>query len=694
MTNNFFILKSKKNALLAGFSLLSILGCRTTNDDVVKGGMGAVKVNIAGLEFSNGEKNTVAMASMSRGIISSGNNEGTQIIRTPLKGDYVMIATLTPTNSSMSNLQASASVGALAGVQEKIPNGVKYRLAVFDSNGKFVNQKVYTTGNNSPDDGKDLQLEGGKNYKFVVYSYNNGEVPPVMDPEHPELSSISGNKDFMYFNTEKVISGETTNYLDVVMKHKYTKVNIKLTAEDNITDFKGNIGPHHIENKVNLINGELTYDKDSTNVPLVITAGLNTKQIESSPLFSSKESKNGMFRMSSIKVGNNEYTNKSFKFEFKPGTQYNLNLKVKKEVIFDISQASSSAYHSVVLTNDGKVLGTGYTGYGQLGFTDPSTVNDFRDLSVTDAKSVTVGWGTTFILKNSGELWVSGWNNWGQAGIGNTSNVNAFRKVDFNGGKIKSVYSTNLQSYIITEAGELFGTGLNDSGQLGTGIDYNTRTNFVKAKGLENVKVESITGGETFAIVRTTDGQIFGAGYNKYGQLGNAVEVGKYTNSFKKITSINEPVKEVKAGNYHTLVLTASGKLYTAGYNTGGSLGTGDTTDRSDFTEITSVPNIAHVYGFFQHSVVLTTDGSLYAAGGNGYGQLGFGDKNSRKTFEKVPLSYKIKNVLDGAQAYHTIVFSTDGQVFGAGYNTYGLLGIGNYDSSSTFVKMPLRSNN
>ncbi|UTF92216.1 sphingomyelin phosphodiesterase [Elizabethkingia anophelis] len=329
MVKNLFILKNKINVLLTSLSLLSFFGCRTANDDLVKGGMGAVKVNIAGLEFSDGEKNAKAMVSSVSGrLVPSDIDEEAQIIRIPLKGDHVMVATLTRVNSSMDNLETSASVGTLAKLQKKIPNGIKYRLVVFDSNGKYVNQKVYTTGSNNPDDGMDLQLEGRKSYKFVIYSYNNRETPPVMDPEHPELYSISGNKDFMYFNTEKVISGETTNYLDVVMKHKYTKVNIKLTAEDNITKFKGSVGPHHIENKVNLLNGELTYDKDSTNLPLVVTAGLNTKQIESSPLFSSKESKSGLIMINSMKVGSNEYTNRSFKFEFKPGTLYNLNLSL------------------------------------------------------------------------------------------------------------------------------------------------------------------------------------------------------------------------------------------------------------------------------------------------------------------------------------------------------------------------------
>ncbi|UTF92220.1 hypothetical protein J2O08_13525 [Elizabethkingia anophelis] len=693
MTNNLFIVKSKKNALLASLSLLSILGCRTTNDDVVKGGIGSVKVNIAGLEFSNNHKNVMAMASMPGGMMSLGIDEEAQTIKTPLKGGYVMVATLTPASSSLDNLQASASAGTLASVQEKVPNGIKYRVAVFDSNGKFVSQKVYTTGSNSPDDGKDLQLDGGKSYKFVVYSYNNGEIPPVMDPEHPELSSISGNKDFMYFSTEKVISGETTNYLDVVMKHKYTKVNIKLTTEDNenITEFKGDIGPHHIENKVNLLNGELTYDKDSTNLPLVVTAGLNTKQIESSPIFSAKEGKDGLFTMNSIKVGSKEYSNRSFKFEFKAGMQYNLNLKVKKEVTFDISQASSSVYHTVILTKGGEVFGTGYTNEGQLGFTRPYDNNDFVNLNVTDAKSVVAGNGTTFILKNSGDLYASGINTDGQAGTGSKSNLSSFTKIEFNGGKIKEIFSVWKQSFIITEAGEVFGTGNNYYGQIGTGIDYKDRANFVKTKGLENVKVENITGGKDFTIVRTTDGQIFGAGYNEYGQLGNAVEVGKYTNSFKKITSISEPIREVKSGKYHTLLLTASGKLYTAGYNSSGSLGTGDTKSKADFTEITGISNALHVYGFEKHSMVLAADGSLYAAGNNDYGQLGFGDTTDRNKFEKIPLSYNIKNVLDGAQAYHTIVFASDGQVFGCGYNRWGELGIGNYDKTiKSFVKLPL----
>ena len=105
-----------------------------------------------------------------KGTIRNENTD-VEIARIPLKGDYVLIASLSPEApasgqglqaSTLNNIQAKSSIS-------KVPNGVKYRVVVYDSEGGFVDQKIYTTGQNTSDDGQDFKLNGGSTYKFVVF---------------------------------------------------------------------------------------------------------------------------------------------------------------------------------------------------------------------------------------------------------------------------------------------------------------------------------------------------------------------------------------------------------------------------------------------------------------------------------------------------------------------------------------------
>jgi alpha-tubulin suppressor-like RCC1 family protein len=84
-------------------------------------------------------------------------------------------------------------------------------------------------------------------------------------------------------------------------------------------------------------------------------------------------------------------------------------------------------------------------------------------------------------------------------------------------------------------------------------------------------------------MVVGTDGNVYGAGNNSYGQLGNsptppAIRV---TTPVKMSLPAGVLAQEVRTGHGTTVVLTTNNKLYTVGSNNDGQLGDGTTTNSS-----------------------------------------------------------------------------------------------------------------
>ncbi|KAK4016037.1 hypothetical protein OUZ56_031000 [Daphnia magna] len=83
---------------------------------------------------------------------------------------------------------------------------------------------------------------------------------------------------------------------------------------------------------------------------------------------------------------------------------------------------------------------------------------------------------------------------------------------------------------------------------------------------------------------------------------------------------------------------------------------------------------ISQVACGLHHSVLLTTDGQVYTFGSNSYGQLGVGDLSSRgsPTLVKIPSGINVSMIAAGS--YHTAVLTSDGDVLTWGAHLKGQL--------------------
>ena len=325
-------LNTQKYSILLVASCLWVTSCRSTDTAITEessnGTLPNVIVQLIGTETGLDIPEKTASITNKKTSVAK-----VQEIVAPFDGMTTVTATLTPEEKPA--LRSQASINPMAVTTPEITElgkDIKYNVAVYDTNGIFVNEKTFTY---QQDDNNGFNLNGGQNYNFVAYSINSKTtVPAVSNTPRTlatdKLNNISG--DLMYFKRNMTVSGNGTNYIDVVLKHKYSIITSKLDARGvGIISAVGsaNIGPVSSSANMSLSNGDLTYNTTpGTTVPVVNFKTFNNETVTSDPtLVISDNTSTAKLTVNNIVIdgvmGNVALNN----VKIIPGVKYNLNLR-------------------------------------------------------------------------------------------------------------------------------------------------------------------------------------------------------------------------------------------------------------------------------------------------------------------------------------------------------------------------------
>eukprot|EP01065_Artemidia_motanka_P035498 TRINITY_DN43402_c0_g1_i1.p1 TRINITY_DN43402_c0_g1~~TRINITY_DN43402_c0_g1_i1.p1 ORF type:complete len:1176 (+),score=291.49 TRINITY_DN43402_c0_g1_i1:55-3528(+) len=236
---------------------------------------------------------------------------------------------------------------------------------------------------------------------------------------------------------------------------------------------------------------------------------------------------------------------------------------VKVEDLPDrIASAAAGENFSVLLAESGAVLTCGYNA-GNLGLGDMKERSRFtvvaslspEQLGSERVTKVACGKHDCMVLTDQGRLYGTGANKGGRLGFGNTTPFNLFRLVPLKF-KVSDVSLGYTHTFVITADGGVRSCGCNDYGELG--IDSTqSKSTFQVVNDLEGARCTSVRCGCYCTLVVTGRGDVLACGHNKRGNLGLGQK------DAKRFTPVHQ-LRGAAAGlrpsrfNYNTFVLSST----------------------------------------------------------------------------------------------------------------------------------------
>eukprot|EP01091_Cochliopodium_minus_P020830 TRINITY_DN9229_c0_g1_i1.p1 TRINITY_DN9229_c0_g1~~TRINITY_DN9229_c0_g1_i1.p1 ORF type:complete len:413 (+),score=77.90 TRINITY_DN9229_c0_g1_i1:115-1239(+) len=241
-----------------------------------------------------------------------------------------------------------------------------------------------------------------------------------------------------------------------------------------------------------------------------------------------------------------------------------------------------------------------------LGDSDDDVRNDTLSFVDTQINSIVTG-EHTLILRNNGDLLGFGRNDYGDLGLNTTEHINDMTLIT-NDPTIVSIHITYSASFLLKVNGEVYSSGCNLFGVLGNGEEDHSK-NFELA--FVEKDIQSFFTGGRHSMYRKKNGDIYGFGSNKFGQLGldkSVIEIRKPTFIVNDST-----IKSIFFGAYFTVFHKTNGDIISFGENSAGQLGDGTFKENCDrYCIMKEVTNVKAVLTGGSETVLWKPENHLY----------------------------------------------------------------------------------
>jgi alpha-tubulin suppressor-like RCC1 family protein len=241
-------------------------------------------------------------------------------------------------------------------------------------------------------------------------------------------------------------------------------------------------------------------------------------------------------------------------------SSYQLHFKALKTVPERVEAISCGSSHTVFRSISGKLYSCGWNDDGQLCLGDRNdrkkpTLIPFN-LPIKDHKC---GNYHTLVLTLDGDLYTSGYNFYGQLGQAHNHTQGLLQKV-ITYQPILRIFACSAHTIVLASDNELYACGCNVNGQLGLGLkNYDKINMLAKCRPFSNSPVKDVACRfGNHSVVLTESGELFATGKNESGQLGIGCEgdVAAFTRITKGFTN-QDVIVSVHCGMYHTVVITS-----------------------------------------------------------------------------------------------------------------------------------------
>ena len=192
----------------------------------------------------------------------------------------------------------------------------------------------------------------------------------------------------------------------------------------------------------------------------------------------------------------------------------------QKTEFSNISKTAAGWYHSLFQNNEGEIFSCGNNELGEcgLGHNSPQITPTLIPNAPPNIVQFFCGYRQSLFLDCEGNVFSVGDNTYGQLGLGNNTNQNVLNKIP-NIPPIQTISCVNASCCLIDLEGNLWSFGNNQFGQLGYGDKTNINTPQIK-KNLKDIQQISYGSCGLHFLVKNSRHQIFATGHNNFGQLG------------------------------------------------------------------------------------------------------------------------------------------------------------------------------
>ena len=310
---------------------------------------------------------------------------------------------------------------------------------------------------------------------------------------------------------------------------------------------------------------------------------------------------------------------------------------------------SAGTDHVLAVGSDGNVYAWGNNTYGQLGIDNggltvsaPTLVETLKNKNVI---SVSAGRYFSLALTEGGQVYSFGANNRLQLGyeFANSATYSATPTLiaDLSTVFITQISAGYESAIAIDINSKAYLWGSTKNCVLGTEDgDPPAKAPAVLPNTKTQTPIDSVVLGENHSAFLLNDGTVGFMGFNKYGQYGNEklTEVGSIRFNVTDTSALN--IISIAVSQQQTVLLSADGKVYTAGARIPSNTESATNTFVSLFEGAASAPVASAIAAGYQNGAMIAQDGSVWTWGDNSRGQLGNSSvDNATATPQKVVLS-------------------------------------------------------
>jgi len=368
----------------------------------------------------------------------------------------------------------------------------------------------------------------------------------------------------------------------------------------------------------------------------------------------------------------------------------------------------SASSHIIALDDKGRAFCWGHNPHGECALGEETKLNSVPIPTAVNTKgtlrdrvliSASAGGYHSVFVDTLGHVFVSGFNQDGQLGLpGSIQDVSSALLLpmteEIHVVKVAAGYDFTI---ILSKNGDLYGFGNNNDATLGIGVDSPSLRSpvAIRSRALSKLRIAGVSAGKRHVLLIAENGQVLGMGDRDY-----LIP----SDGFQRATPFQVPlggsivndttsqISRVATHSDRTIVVqqkSESWKVWTFGRNSDGfELGTSsaqlyqDTPIVMNTTSLEgkSIRSIAMGY---QHTVIVDSDGHVFTWGNSKKGALCNGATESKVSLPtRIPQSLALfgKEIVDvAAGRFHTLLRSSEGEVFACGSCNYGECGINSH---------------